>query len=83
MLLIGCQSKTESSKFLEVDSEVYLCKVTPNLTGYTSPSGENPYTHKKVIVLNREFLECSKIKTDQPEMMLKTTYLGTIKCLKG
>lgn len=79
MLLTGCQSQKKNSKLLEIDSEVYLCRVVPNITGYTSPSGENPYTHKKVVVLNREFLECGKLKTEKLELVLKTTYLGAIK----
>ena len=79
MLLTGCQKQKKNSKLLEIDSEVYLCRVVPNITGYTSPSGENPYTHKKVVVLNREFLECGKLKTEKLELVLKTTYLGAIK----
>lgn len=84
MVLIGvltsCSNqKIKSSKFLEIDGKVYLCEKIPNTTGDSSPSGKNPQTGKKVIVLNREFLECRKIKTDPPEMMLKTTYLGAIR----
>jgi hypothetical protein len=78
MLLIGCQSKIKGSKILEIDGSVYLCKKVPNVTGYSSPSGKNPYTNKNVIVLNREFFECNKIKTEPPEMVLKTTYLGAV-----
>ena len=79
MLLIGCQSKIKGSKILEIDGSVYLCKKVPNVTGYFSPSGKNPQTGKKVIVLNREFFECRKIKTESfPEMVLKTTYLGAV-----
>lgn len=78
MLLIGCQSRIKSSKIWEIDGNAYVCRKVPNVTGYFSPSGKNPQTGKKVIVLNREFFECGKIKTETPEIMLKTTYLGAV-----
>lgn len=79
-VLTSCSNqKIQSSKFLEIDNKVYLCKKITTTTGHSSPLGKNPQTGKKVIVLNREFLECSKIPTETPEMMLKTTYLGVIR----
>jgi hypothetical protein len=78
LLLTGCQNRIKN-KILDVDGNFYVCKKVPKETVYnTSPAGENPQNGKKAIVLNREFFKCKKIKTEAPEPVLKTTYLGAI-----